>query len=362
VLSATRLQREAEPPIDLTSGCTLKILITGHTGFKGAWLGVLLKNLGHEISGLSLQARPTSLFHGGNLDRLYEKSFTGDVADYETVKSVLDQVQPDRIFHLAAQPLVRYSYNHPRETFQTNVEGTLNVLEAASQVLSNHASVIVITTDKVYKDQHKVEGYDESSPLGGSDPYSASKAMADILTQSWISCNPDMRIAIARAGNVIGGGDDSAERLLPDLISAFQNHKSPVLRNPKAVRPWQHVLDCIYGYWTLSENIEVSANRTAWNFGPEPESFAEVELVAEITARLYGAEARWLAPESVQPHETSFLTLNSDKAKKALSWRSGLNLERAIDWTVSWHKAVALGADPYLETNKQVMDYLEDQT
>lgn len=338
----------------------MKILVTGHTGFKGSWLSVLLSELGHEVSGLSLPARPESLYRSGKLGRLFSHDEFGDITSADEVKRVLDKVGPEKIFHLAAQPLVRYSYQNPLETYNTNVQGTLNVLNGSLDHLSSSASLVVVTTDKVYKDLGLVGGYDEMSPLGGADPYSASKAMADILTQSWIACNPNARIAIARAGNVIGGGDDSAERLLPDLIQAFENRKAPILRNPTAVRPWQHVLDCIFGYWTLSGSLDVPENRSPWNFGPEPQSFAEVKEVAAITANLYGSEKPWQPALEQQPHETTFLTLNSEKAKSILKWRNTLNLEQAIGWTVDWHKSVRSGVDPFIATQKQVITYLEN--
>jgi CDP-glucose 4,6-dehydratase len=336
----------------------VKILITGHTGFKGAWLGAMLSSMGHEVFGISLESRPTSLFRSAGFERIFAKNVIADIRDSDAVARTMEDVEPDRIFHLAAQPLVRYSYEHPMETYQTNVVGTLNLLEAASRMLSDLVTVVVVTTDKVYADQKKFAAYTEGDPLGGVDPYSASKAMADLLTQSWIACNPNFRGAIARAGNVIGGGDDSSERLLPDLIESYSKNEVPILRNPNAVRPWQHVLDCLYGYWRLSESLEDKSNRTAWNFGPEPSDTAEVRVVAELVGQLYGSSGNWTVAGGEQPHETGFLTLNSDRAKRELGWVDTMQLEEAIGKTVAWHKGVKGGKSPFELTFQQVESFL----
>lgn len=337
----------------------MKILVTGHTGFKGAWLGAMLSSMGHEVSGVALESRPNSLYRTAGFDRIFARSVIGDIRDYDTIERTLAEVMPDRIFHLAAQPLVRYSYLHAAETYQTNVNGTLNLLEASRKILDERTSLVVVTTDKVYRDQNKSQAYSESDPLGGVDPYSSSKAMADLLTQSWIACNPSFRGAVARAGNVIGGGDDSPERLLPDLIQAYSQNKVPSLRNPNAVRPWQHVLDCLYGYWTLSESLEEKSHRAAWNFGPEPTSFAEVKVVAHMVGSLFGASGEWNMVPGKQPHETAFLTLNSDKAKNELGWQNTMRLEEAVSNTVSWHQGVEAGKDPFDLTMRQVESHLD---
>jgi CDP-glucose 4,6-dehydratase len=336
----------------------MKILITGHTGFKGSWMSVLLKELGHEVSGFSLPPRPTSLYQLGQFAKIFSTNHFGDLREQQTIREALDSSDPDVIFHLGAQPLVRYSYLNPVETFQTNVQGTLNLLEASTPWLTDGARMVVVTTDKVYKDLGAGISYDETSALGGYDPYSASKAMADILTQSWISTNPTQKLAIARAGNVIGGGDDSAERLLPDLINAFQNNKLPTLRNPNAVRPWQHVLDCVNGYWSLANSLEESANRGAWNFGPEPQSFATVSELTELVGEQYGIPSSWKLQDGDQPHETQHLTLNSEKSKTKLKWRNILNLDDAVTQTTTWHKNVFNGADALVETTKQVQSFI----
>ncbi|MFZ4497882.1 MAG: CDP-glucose 4,6-dehydratase, partial [Candidatus Nanopelagicales bacterium] len=225
-------------------------LVTGHTGFKGAWMTMWLTSQGHQVSGLALDPEPGALFETAKLHPLLAHDIRADIRDSANVMDALRVTAPDVVIHLAAQPLVRESYLNPRWTFETNVMGTMNVLEAVQQTPSVKTQLI-ITTDKVYRNVNQVAGYVEPDPLGGDDPYSASKAMADLLTHSWVTSFGGPPTAVARAGNVIGGGDVCKDRLIPDVIAALASGKAPVLRYPNAVRPWQHVLDCINGYLML---------------------------------------------------------------------------------------------------------------
>ena len=242
--------------------------------------------------------------------------------------------------HLAAQPLVRESYRDPETTFTTNVNGTMNVLAGMQGVDSIKAAVIV-TTDKVYRNVNQIWGYRETDPLGGDDPYSASKAMADLLTQSWVKSFPGPPTAIARAGNVIGGGDVSPDRLLPDLIGAYSSGETPVLRYPNAVRPWQHVLDCLNGYLTLVDALLDGRGQGAWNFGPDIDSFVTVGEVADFVAELLGRGPGYGIAGS-QPEEAGLLALDAWKAKVQLGWRNRLSLRQALEWTVEWSPTVTL--------------------
>jgi CDP-glucose 4,6-dehydratase len=242
------------------------------------------------------------------------------------------------VIHLAAQPLVRYSYKFPIETFQTNVIGTLNLLEATKNLDSLKASLI-ITTDKVYRNFGHLDGYVESDPLGGEDPYSASKAAADLASQSWISSFGVSKVAIARAGNVIGGGDWAHDRLIPDLVRAYNNQKSPLIRNPNSIRPWQHVLDCLNGYLLLISSMLENGTAGEWNFGPNHLERHAVSEVIEIFAKNYGiGVAPWTQDINPNPPEASLLLLDSTKSRTHLNWRDILTFEESLAWTANWYR------------------------
>jgi CDP-glucose 4,6-dehydratase len=232
----------------------MHFLITGHTGFKGAWLSLLLRERGHNVSGISLEPENNTLYKSASIGKFFEHDIRCDIRDLDRLQRNFNSISPDVVIHLAAQALVRESYKDPIRTFETNVHGTINVLKA-SQNLPKLKAQLIVTTDKVYKNMDKLNAYIESDPLGGQDPYSASKAMADIATQSWLSSFVNAPTGIARAGNVIGGGDISTDRLIPDLIKSYTSGLTPRLRAPKAVRPWQHVLDCLNGYLSLVDAI-----------------------------------------------------------------------------------------------------------
>lgn len=319
-------------------------LITGHTGFKGAWLSMLLLGQGHNVSGLALDPLPNSLFERAGLaDRLVH-DIRADIRNQQAVAEAVAEIQPEVVVHLAAQPLVRASYLDPRYTFETNVNGTLNVLEATNAAPSTLARLIV-TTDKVYRNTNRRLGYREDEPLGGDDPYSSSKAMADILTHSWVSSFPGVPTAVARAGNVIGGGDVSPDRLVPDLLSGFADDRSVALRYPNSVRPWQHVLDCLNGYSTIIDHLlqPTALPHIAWNIGPDESSLVSVTELAERAAALWGGQARWHAQPGVHPHEAGLLALDATAARQLLAWRDLLTFDEAVGWTVAWEQEFRLG-------------------
>jgi CDP-glucose 4,6-dehydratase len=332
-------------------------LITGHTGFKGAWLTLMLRSAGHQVSGLALDPEPGSLFEEAHLADFLEFDIRSDIRDFESLKAGFSAAQPDAVFHLAAQPLVRESYLFPRETMETNVMGTMNVIDASRSV-GTVAGLVVITTDKVYRNINQVAGYLEGDALGGHDPYSASKAMADILTQSWIASFPGLPISIARAGNVIGGGDVCNDRLLPDLMSGFAAGSVVPLRYPAAVRPWQHVLDCLQGYMILMDRtLSNSLPFADWNFGPGPASFKTVAEMADLAASMWGEGAKWANVGGDHPHEAGLLALDATRARTELNWHDRLDFDSAVSWTVDWYKSVSLGEQPLELTQKQISDF-----
>lgn len=332
-------------------------LITGHTGFKGSWLTLVLREGGHTVSGIALDPIPGSLFDQAALQEQFASDQRIDIRHPEAVQEAVGRIQPDVVIHLAAQPLVRESYRDPRGTLGTNVWGTLNVLEAVRSTPSVKGC-LVVTTDKVYRNDGRIEGYVESDPLGGLDPYSASKAMADLATQSLRASFDGPPIAIARAGNVIGGGDTAEDRLLPDLLTAFAAGTPARIRNPRAIRPWQHTLDCLSGYLLLVDAMLADGLEGEWNFGPDPSGFRTVAEVADAAAAQWGVSASWEADDREYPHESAVLTLNAAKSRDRLGWRDRLELDSALAWTIDWAKAVASGADALEVSRDQVREYL----
>jgi CDP-glucose 4,6-dehydratase len=334
----------------------MHFLITGHTGFKGAWLTLILRERGHLVSGISLQPEAGSLFERANVGKFLENDIHCDIRKQTNLTSHFERITPDVVIHLAAQPLVRESYKNPIETFETNVMGTVNVLKASQQVKQLKAQLIV-TTDKVYKNISKSSGYVETEALGGQDPYSASKAMADIATQSWISNFENAPTAIARAGNVLGGGDVCADRLIPDLIKSYSSGATPKLRAPNSVRPWEHVLDCLNGYLVLVDAVIEKKVDGAWNFGPDENHSKTVADVANIAAAVWGVEKSWENDLGQHPHEASMLVLNSNKARTELGWSNKLSFEETVEWTTNWYKNVDSGMDPLEETLKNIRNF-----
>lgn len=331
----------------------MRYLITGHTGFKGAWLSMLLQRRGHEVHGLALDPVEGGLYQRARVAELMAADHRVDIRDAAATAEAIGQSAPDVVLHLAAQPLVRESYAHPRETIDINVTGTMNVLDAVASA-PGVRSLVVVTTDKVYRNVEQEAGYTEDAPLGGHDPYSASKAMADLLTQSWVASFPGVPTAIARAGNVIGGGDVSADRLVPDLFTAFRDHRAVSLRYPRSVRPWQHVLDCLEGYLELADALLRGRGAGAWNFGPGRESFVPVADVADAAAAFWGSDRAWEQTPGEHPHEAGLLALDAEKAQRELGWRNRLPYPSSLEWTVDWQRAVDGGEDPRAATWRQI--------
>jgi CDP-glucose 4,6-dehydratase len=318
-------------------------LVTGHTGFKGAWLVQMLHAQGHQVSGLALEPVENALFTRAGVASLLVHDLRVDVRDGSATADAVRRIQPDVVIHLAAQALVREAYRDPRTTWETNVLGTYNVLDAVAGVDTVKAQ-LVITTDKVYRNPSRAGGHREDDPLGGSDPYSASKAAADILTQSWIGIGCNIPTAIARAGNVVGGGDVCTDRLLVDLVAAFSGGRDARLRNPGAVRPWQHVLDCLAGYLALVDALLAGEQAgEAFNFGPDPADFVDVDTVARTVADLWGTRSHIVLDTAGGPKETDVLTLDAAKARRELGWDGRLGWTEALAWTVEWTKRVLDG-------------------
>jgi CDP-glucose 4,6-dehydratase len=337
-----------------------RVLVTGHTGFKGAWLALWLESLGAEVTGLSL-APPgePNLF---TLARVAGgvRSIECDIRDFDAVSRVVAETHPDFLFHLAAQSLVRYSYAEPMETFATNVLGTVHLLEAMRR-LGGRAAAVIVTSDKCYENRGSHAGYRESDPLGGKDPYSASKACAEIVTASYrhsFFAHGPLAVATARAGNVIGGGDWAADRLVPDMVRALQRREEIVLRNPQAVRPWQHVLEPLAGYLLLARRLwEAPASFAgAWNFGPAADDALPVqELVARFLSR-WGSGTWRVSPDPARP-EAETLRLDASRAVHHLGWQRQLDINGALDWTADWYRAWVGGADPRVTTLAQIAEY-----
>ncbi len=333
-------------------------LVTGHTGFKGAWLTLLLERLGHTVSGLALDPAPDALYTRARLADVLEHDLRVDVRDGAATAAAIALVAPDVVVHLAAQPLVRESYRDPRTTWETNVNGTFNVLEGIATTPGIRAA-LVITTDKVYRNVDQLWGYRETDPLGGVDPYSASKAAADLLTQSWIaSSGCTVPTAIARAGNVVGGGDVCNDRLMVDLVAAFSAGQPVRLRYPHAVRPWQHVLDCLNGYLTLVDALLDGRHAgEAFNFGPGTRSFVEVGVLAEEVACLWGPDSVVELDDAPALHEAGLLALDARKAELRLGWRDRLGLHDTLAWTVAWAQRTLGGEDARAVTQAQIDDF-----
>lgn len=331
----------------------MRYLLTGHTGFKGSWLTAMLTAQGHEISGVALDPEPGSLFERAEIHRLLAQDHRVDIRDASNLREIVRRERPSVILHLAAQPLVRASYARPQETVEVNAVGTMNVLDAIRDVDSVEGA-LVVTTDKVYRNDGRSHGYVESDPLGGRDPYSASKAMADILTSSWASSFDLPPVLIARAGNVIGGGDSAQDRLFPDLVRAWTQGQLATIRNGDAIRPWQHVLDCLNGYIVGLASVMASGQGSVFNFGPLPDQVHRVRELVEEAARRWGGSASWEEVKESGPHEESVLLLDSSKARDALGWTDRLSFESAVDWTVSWEKTVAAGMNPMKGLHSQI--------
>lgn len=330
----------------------MRFLVTGHTGFKGSWLSVLLKNLGHEVYGISLDPEKVSLFQQARVARYLDIDLRMNILNSEELKRAVRRIDPEIIIHLAAQPLVRASYSDPVGTYQTNLIGTLNILEASREA-NNLKATLVITTDKVYKNRNQRQGYVESDELGGDDPYSSSKAAADIATQSWRASFGKTPVSIARAGNVIGGGDWAEDRLIPDAIRALRSGASLKVRYPNSIRPWQHVLDCLNGYLKLVDAQLLRGVQGEWNFGPGENSEKTVSQMVQLLGITWGQSlnVEFENPTNLEAH---LLVLNSAFSRSELGWKDKLDIEETLKWTCLWYK----DKNPELITQKQVESFL----
>lgn len=345
-----------------------KVLVTGHTGFKGSWLSLWLLYMGAEVAGYAMDPHTErdNFVKTGLRDRMLD--IRGDLSDREKLEKTFDDFQPEIVFHLAAQPLVRTSYEQPVETYQTNLMGTLYVLECI-RACGSVREAVLITTDKVYANEEQIWGYREKDPFGGYDPYSSSKACAEILIDSYRNSyfNPKdykkhkKEIVSVRAGNVIGGGDWSKDRLIPDCIRAIEEGRRIEIRNPYAVRPWQHVLDALSGYLLLAEKIWMNQGQNlyggGWNFGPEYDSFATVKDVVWKVISKMGKGEMYEQEEVQHLHEAGILFLDITKAKSQLGWRPRWGLEEAVQKTVEWYREDGQGRNMYEVVMRQIEEY-----
>jgi CDP-glucose 4,6-dehydratase len=345
-----------------------RVFLTGHTGFKGGWLALWLASKGAIVRGYALDPCTTpSLFEAANIASILERDIRGDIRDAASLDAALTPFAPEVVFHLAAQPLVRYSYTDPIGTFETNVIGTAKVLDAVRRTPSVRA-VVSVTTDKCYENKEWLWGYRETDPLGGYDPYSSSKACAEIVSaafrQSYFPI-ADMAqhhtaIATARAGNVIGGGDWSTDRLIPDLVRGFLANEPVRIRRPQAIRPWQHVLEPVLGYIQLAEKLlspDPARYATAFNFGPSDDDAQTVEWIVTRMTKHWGNNASWVLDEDPSVHEAGYLKLDASRARADLAWHPRLHLETALHWLVDWYKAWQSGVDMHRFTLDQIAAY-----
>jgi CDP-glucose 4,6-dehydratase len=338
-----------------------KVLITGHTGFKGSWLSLLLQSAEARTFGYALHP-PTnpSLFNDARVaDGM--TSIEGDVRDLGHLASVMSEHRPEVVIHMAAQPIVRQSYVDPVGTFGTNVMGTVNVLEAARQTTSVRA-VVVVTSDKCYANKDWVWRYREEDPLGGHDPYSATKACAELVAAAYrdsFLAPYHIGLATVRAGNVVGGGDWAADRLVPDTVRALMQNQSVQIRNPGAVRPWQHVLEPLHGYLMVAEALFGKKQHAAgaWNFGPDESGALPVSWLVSNMVDRWGGACDWTINTASHPHEDKFLTLDSSKSRVLLKWTPLLSFHETLDWTVEWYKGYAGGEDARILTLRQIERY-----
>jgi CDP-glucose 4,6-dehydratase len=345
-----------------------KVFLTGHTGFKGGWLTIWLASMGAKVTGYSLAPNTSpNLFEAANVISLCECSHIGDIREFDGLSNALIKASPDIVIHMAAQPLVRHSYVNPVQTYATNVMGTVHILEAIRSCPSVR-SVLIVTTDKCYENKEWVWGYRENEPMGGYDPYSNSKGCAELVTAAYRqSFFPDkdyeshqVAIASARAGNVIGGGDWSEDRLVPDAITAFEANKVLMIRNPLATRPWQHVLEPLSGYLLLAQALckHGPTFNGAWNFGPQDSDARSVQDIVELLISEWGSSAAWQQDGTPQPHEAHFLKLDCSKAKQALNWSARWSLEGAVRAIIEWQQAFRREEDMLAITREQINSYI----
>lgn len=338
-----------------------RVFLTGHTGFKGGWLSLWLQSMGAEVHGYSLNP-PTepNLFTVANVAQGMASSEIADIRDADKLRHAMQAARPEIVFHLAAQPLVRYSYANPAETYAVNVMGTVHLFEAA-RATSSVRAIVNITTDKCYENREWTWGYRENEAMGGFDPYSSSKACAELVTAAYRRSFLEpagVALASARAGNVIGGGDWAADRLIPDFLRALDAGETLKLRSPQATRPWQHVLEPLAGYVMLAERLytDGAAFSEAWNFGPLDEDARSVLWIVQRLAEIHD-DVNWQCDEASQPHEANYLKLDSSKACSQLNWHPRWRLHTALQKTLEWHDAWRKVEDMRAFTLAQITDY-----
>ena len=342
-----------------------RVFLTGHTGFKGSWLSLMLQNLGAKVTGYSLApSTDPSLFEVADVVNGMT-SIVGDICDLPTLQCTMGAARPDIVIHMAAQPLVRQSYAEPVETYATNVMGTVNVLESVRHT-SCVKAVLVITTDKCYENREWVWGYRENDALGGFDPYSSSKACSEIVSSAYRSSyftDKKVRLATARAGNVIGGGDWSQDRLIPDLIRSFVNKETAFIRNPNSIRPWQHVFEPLRGYIMLAERLYMAENEEysrAWNFGPTDHDCKTVDWIASKMSSLWGDNASWTSGSSSELHEAKNLKLDTSLVTSKLGWTPIFSLEQGLMHLIEWNKEYLKSQNARDISVSQVRKYMQD--
>lgn len=344
-----------------------RVFLTGHTGFKGGWMALWLQNAGALVTGYALAPKDSfNFYHVSQVSLGLHEAHEADIRDLASLKSAMQASQPEVVIHMAAQALVRQSYRDPVETYSTNVMGTVNLFEAVRATPTVRA-VINITTDKCYENREWTWGYREIDPLGGFDPYSNSKGCAELVTAAYRNSffNPldhhkhGVSVASVRAGNVIGGGDWSDDRLIPDILSAFQKHQAVQIRNPHAVRPWQHVLEPIRGYLLLAQRLieQGPSFAEAWNFGPLEDDARPVDWIVKEMASRWGEDAHWQIDDGEHPHEATYLKLDISKARSRLHWEPLLRLSDALDLTVQWTKQFELNANMRNVSLDQIQKY-----
>ena len=346
-----------------------RVFVTGHTGFKGSWLALWLQELGAEVTGYAL-APPTqpSLFDAVNVAHGM-RSILGDIRDAGSLTRSLREARPEIVLHLAAQPIVRQSYVDPVETYSTNVMGLVCLFEAM-RVVDTIRACVNVTSDKCYENREWAYGYRENDAMGGFDPYSSSKGCAELVTSAYRrsffsaanSASP-LVLSSARAGNVIGGGDWAADRLVPDILRAIGSAQPVRIRNPSAIRPWQHVLEPLSGYLTLAQRMCAEAGETVaegWNFGPSPEDTRPVEWIVEKIVQEWGGNATWERDPVSGPHEAHFLSLDCHKANRELGWRPVWSIGRAVEKIIDWHRAYLSGEQMRTVTLRQINEYRQD--
>ena len=349
--------RPVEALVNASFWAGKRVFLTGHTGFKGSWLALWLSRLGARVTAFALPPRTSPSLWALVAPQSGIASTLGDIRDAGALGRAMAQAQPDIVFHLAAQALVRASYADPVGTYATNVMGTVHVLDAARA--AGARAIVNVTSDKCYDNVGLERGYREDDAMGGRDPYSSSKGCAELVTSAYRASflKP---LASARAGNVIGGGDWAEDRIVPDIIRAAGAGTAVQVRNPKAVRPWQHVLEPLAGYLMLAERLyqEPAAYAEGWNFGPDEKDAVPVETLVASIVRMWGPPAQWTIDRAEHPHEAHFLRLDSSKARSRLGWKPRLPLASAIEWTVDWYKRQSRGDDARALTLGQIDRYM----